>query len=182
MLIPVTQINAAGGAMAQLYDNIASIAIASWDVQGISQAYNHLKLIYTARGDAVATVIAVNIRFNNDSGAVYDYEITYSSNGTAAGGVAIAATGGQIPGVAAASATANKVGMGEVLIPNYTGTTFEKMGAAVGGRTESTAAAGQTQETDSFNWRSTAAINRITIFPTSGNFIAGSRLTIYGLL
>ena len=30
-------------------------------------------------------------------------------------------------------------------------------------------------------WRSTAAINRVTVFPATGNFIAGTRLTIYGM-
>jgi hypothetical protein len=30
-------------------------------------------------------------------------------------------------------------------------------------------------------WRSTAAINRITLLPSSGNFIIGTRLTIYAM-
>jgi hypothetical protein len=31
------------------------------------------------------------------------------------------------------------------------------------------------------SWSNTAAINRITLFPGAGNWIAASRLTIYGL-
>lgn len=168
--------------MTQLYDNTASGAIASWDVQSISQAYNHLKLMITARGDTAAANTTCNIQFNNDSGANYDFEVLDVYATSVAAGESFAATSGQIGYPPAATATADYASDITVDILNYTGTTFNKNANAVGEWQYGTATANRRWAFQTTGWRSTAAINRITVLCGTGNFIAGSRLTIYGLL
>jgi len=60
-------------------------------------------------------------------------------------------------------------------VPNYGGTTFRKL--FVGGSYYFANTGTGNQAVLSFGgaWNNTAAINRITILPSAGNFIAGSR-------
>jgi hypothetical protein len=183
MQIPVTLINAAGGgAMTQLYDNTASGAIASWDVSGISQAYNHLEIIVNARGDTAATNTGLELRFNNDSAANYDYQHVKGIAALTVAAEFLGLTSAEIGAVSAATATADISGFVKATVSDYASSTFRKQIIS-----QSATQTGVTSGTLSiFNilnaWRSTAAVNRITVFPAAGNFIAGSRLTIYGLL
>lgn len=169
-------------AMEQLYDNVAGGAIASWDVSGISQAYNHLKLVLTVRGSTAATVVSSGIRFNNDSGNNYNSQRTYSNNAGVAGSGNFAQSRLILADCPAASSAANAAGTMEVLVPSYALTTFNKgvvfnsvAVQAVYGTNDYTWSGGG-------DWLSTAAITRVTVLPASGNWLAGSRLTIYGLL
>ncbi len=167
--------------MTQLYDNIASGAIASWDVSGISQAYNHLKLVITARGDDAATAHGLYMRLNNDSGSNYVSQLTYSNNASAAGQNS-QGTEMVIGDVTCATSDANAAVTVELLIPNYALTTFNKAVLIQGSLVEGSYGSSYYTRDGGGNWKSTAAINRITIYGGSTNFIAGSRLTIYGLL
>jgi hypothetical protein len=181
--IPATQINAAGvGAMTQLYDNIASGAIASWDVQGISQAYNHLMLIVLARMDAVVSDQAGRLRFNGDTGANYDSERFVAFGATQSTGESLAATGASFGWFTGSSADANYASYEDLIIPHYTGTVFNKTFVGKNSSPQTTASGLTQAGIHSGLWRNTAAINRITVYPLTGNWIAGSRLTIYGLL
>ena len=183
MQIPVTQINAAGGAMTQLYDNTASGVIASWDLSGIAGTYASLLIYVNARGDdAGGGPINLWLRFNADSGANYDWQLLQGNGATVTSSnnfANLAIFSGYLPN---ATATANKPLVSRIEIPNYSGTVFHKetfaQNSAVTGTALSTTWTVQIQGV----WRSTAAINQITVLPSIGNFVAGSRLTIYGLL
>lgn len=174
--IPVTQENvqSGGGAMTQLYDNIAAGAIASWDVSSGLTGYNHLKIVLQARGDTANPATSINLRFNNDSGA------NYSSNGS--GGEQIGVTLIRIGACPAATGLADSAGIVEAIVPNYASTTFKKNLWSSGGRVDALSGGNVTNETEIGFWNNTAAITRITIAAGTGNFVAGSRLTIYGLL
>lgn len=171
------------GAVVQLYDNIAGGSIASWDVSGISGSYSHLKLVLQARGDTAAAFTDVRIRFNNDSTGTYDHDIL-QSNGAAStlSGETFAATSGHGGFVAANTATANVAGQTMWEIANYASTTFQKNYSFHSAFKSGTAATNLDVYLGSGHWRSTAAINRITVFPGAGNFVVGSRLSIYGIL
>jgi hypothetical protein len=168
----------AASAMVQLYDNIASGAIASWDVTGISQLYNHLKVVWMGRGDNAAEQ-SVLMRFNNDTGANYlwQQDIGSAAVASAANNAAATSIATNSTVVQAVGATAGRAGMAEWLIASYKDTTFNKdvTGIAYG-------PSSQNVSTHGGMWSNTAAINRITILPGAGNFVTGSRLTIYGLL
>lgn len=170
-----------GGAMSELYDNIASGTIASWDVSSISQAYDHLMLVVFGRTDAGVADQEARIRFNNDSTAIYDSQRGLHYSTSLGGSEELAATGARIGWFPGTSATADLAASLDLVIPHYTGTVFKK---AYQG--QNIAPQGQSTNTVQLNgiggvWRSTAAINRITIYPNAGNWITGSRLTIYGI-
>lgn len=173
---------ATSGAMVQLYDNTASGAIASWDVSTGLSGYNHLKIVLLARGDTAATSVAVQLRLNNDSAANYASQVM---RGVAAGvtaGETNSATSMQIATVSAATATASHPGTYDITIAHYGGTTFFKHVHSHGGWSQALTTSTRASETNEGVWASTSAITRITLFPASGNFIAGSRLSIYGIL
>ena len=165
----------------ELYDSTLGADAASFDVSSISSSYDHLLVILQGRSTGAFNTVSVACRFNNDSGGNYDSQLDYGNNATPTASATVAQTSAQIGDVPGSTATANHAGALELTIPNYTGTTFQKQGLARSGWIEATSAGGAFAMDAMMNWRSTAAIDRITIFPTSGNFLAGSRLTIYGI-
>jgi hypothetical protein len=180
-LMPVAVIQAQLASFVQLYDNIASGAIASWDVTGIPQTYNHLRIVLNARGDTAATLTETHARFNGDSSAIYDAQYLLTSNTTIVAAATAALNKAQTGEIPAASATADKAGTVVSVIADYKSTTFQKtIISDHGAMLDQTTAMRRAMNYGL--WRSTAAINQITVLPTAGNFIAGSRLTIYGLL
>lgn len=164
-----------------MYDNIASGAIASWDVTGIAQTYAHLQLMIAARGDTAAAATQLNLRFNGDSAANYYTDGLTASAAAASAIEQLAQTSGRASGMTAATANANYAGCTTVMIYNYAGTTFRKNFSSQGGRVTANSTTNITPEYALGFWDSTAAINQITVLPGAGNWIAGSRLTIYGL-
>ena len=180
-LTPSAQVIAQAVAMAQLYDSVLSGTAASFDVQNISQAYNHLKLVVLVRGDNGAAAQASSIRFNNDSAGNYQYNILRGNNSLTTSQLLAAQTAGHFGTIPGAGLTASYFAGGEILIPSYALTSAFKVYSSNLASPAPTAANAYMDVIDGV-WSSTAAINRITLFPAAGSWIAGSRLTIYGLL
>ena len=179
--IPNTMISSAAGALVSIYDETLVADAASFDVQGIPQAYKHLKILFQGRGTQAAVNISLLARFNNDSGGNYDQQ-EVSGNSAAAGFAAtVAQTSGRVGYAAAASGSASRTGSFEMTVFNYTGTAFHKQAVSHNEAIWGTAAADAQVGTLGFSWRDTAAVNRFTLLPSAANFLAGSRLTIYGL-
>lgn len=168
--------------MVQLYDNTASGTIPSWDVPTISQAYNHLRLLILGRSDNAAAVIQVCVQFNGDTAANYHAQRVSAQAAATVGSETLNTATPPIGYIVAAAGTANRAGQIEAMILNYTGTAFHKLITATSFESSTDASGSQNIESDGAVWKNTAAINRITVKPTSGNFVAGSRLTIYGLI
>ncbi len=165
-----------------IYDTTLGSAAANIDVSGIVDDYAHLLLVFSGRSDAAALSAAVGLRFNNDSAANYDQQ--YYTMRTSPGNVVTAATTSiNCAQVTAASDTAGAVGVSEIIVPNYAGTTLRKAIAWRGWAKETTdgTTTGYESMVGGGEWRSTAAVTRITLTPSAGNFIAGTRLTIYGM-
>jgi len=154
---------------------------ANFDVQSIPSMYKHLRIEAQLRGTTAATTQQARIRFNNDSGGnYYWFSVTEYIGGPAAneGNGETSAWAGV---AAAASATATLTGTLGIDIPNYAATTFAKQ---FRGSSEYCTAASSTNtrvEDAVGLWNSTAAIERITLYPLADSFKAGSRLTIYGM-
>lgn len=172
-----------GGNLFRVYDSVLGADTANFDITSIPGGYKHLLLLLQARATGAVVAALVEARFNNDSSANYDYEYggafgpsnTITANGAAQTFLSI----GDCPG---ASATAGYAATIRSEITNYAGTTFDKTAASQSSLAQSTAAAGIYVEVITGHWRTTAtAITRITIFPSSGNFKAGSRCTLYAL-
>ena len=172
---------AALGAMVPIYDVTLSATAASIDIQNIPQTYAHLRLVVHGRGDTASTETGTTIRFNNDSSSNYDWQRGNWQSTTGTGTETKATTSGNIGRIAAANSTAAYSGGAVCDIPSYTGTTFNKTYTSLSSSWQSSSTASQQQDSLAGQWRSTAAINRITVLPAAGNFITGTRVTLYGM-
>lgn len=144
-------------------------------------SFTHLKLIYSARGDQVATSTSMSLTINADGGSNYDRENISATTGTPGSAESLAQTSATIGTVAAASATSGFVGSGIIDFIDYRGTAFHKTGFAETQWRTGTGAGAYNQQSLRFHWRSTSAITSFTITLASGNFVTGSKFTLYGL-
>jgi hypothetical protein len=144
-----------------------------FDFTSISASYKHLKIIASLRGDDNGNFSAA-IRFNNDSGANYNYD----QDGTSTAG----ATSMQPFGIIGKDIGTLQFTAVEAIIPDYAGSN-QKTLAGYGGHTPGASTTDYRVYRGVGSWASTAAITRITVFTNTGttNFVAGSRITIYGL-
>jgi hypothetical protein len=174
---------AGSGAMAQLFDSILGAPAATIDANGLPATYNHLLIVLRVRSTEVTTRNSQLLTFNNDTGANYAGEAVRGLAAAGAGSLSLTANsvGFDAP---CASATANFLGATTFLIPSYADTTLPKCLLSIEGSiaspssgTNNWAAARQSI------WSGTAAISRVTVTASgAGNFVAGSRMTIYGIL
>lgn len=174
----------AGAVMRPIYDTAIVGPVSSFDVSGISTAYRALFLQLVGRGTAAAGSTSVLLRFNNDSAGNYDYENFQANNATVASLGSVAQSSIFVGSIPAASVAAGIGGQVDISIGDYTNTTYHKImhsRAFVKTSAGAPAAGDLTSFNPSGTWRSTAAINRITILPSAGNFDTGTRLTIWGL-
>lgn len=165
----------------KIAENILVGTAASVTFSSIPATYRSLQLMIVARGDTAATFINTAMRFNGDTGANYDDGRIVAAATTVSAAETINGTSMLIGDAAAASATAGLPSTWNIWIPWYAGTTFWKqhltqneLGTGTGTGTIHT-------RVFTGRWRNTAAINSLTIFPTAGNFIAGSSFALYGI-
>lgn len=170
------------GVVRPIVETTLAAPAASIDFTAIAADWSHLLLVIEGRSSVAALTDSVRARFNNDSTAVYNWQQFAFINATVSGGPSLGQTGIvclQVPG---ASASASVDGGGEVLIPNYAGTTFHKSVRSSMTISVDDTATNQHIQMFGGRWRSTAAINRITLSLTSGsNFAIGSKATLYGM-
>lgn len=163
-----------------IFDSTLGIAAASIDIPSIIATYAHLRLWLYARGDTAAAAVNLNMRFNNDSSGAYQYQWLQAVATTPAAGENVAPPSfifcGAIP---AASVGGGVFGQTEIDIAHYAGVTNQKTAnIGYGYRTGGSTGQGFTGRSSGW-WSSGAAINRITLFPATGNFAAGTRATLY---
>lgn len=110
---------------------------------------------------------------NNDNGAS-QYTWQHVSSGTGSTGDTLV----HVQSVPTASQAAGIACVFAIEIPFYAGPTFYKAGSVIqsGGDLTYLSVADHV----GFMYKSTSAISRIKVAPASGNFIAGSRLMVYG--
>ena len=164
----------------QIADSTAATSVASFDFTSLPQQFAHLKIVIVGRGDTAAAATSLAIRFNNDSGANYASERITGNAATLVSAEFVSQTASNPGYIAAATATASHAGSCEIIVPGYAQTTLFKEWNSIAGYTTAITTTGITAETRSGVWASTAAINRFTVLPVTGNFVAGSRCTIYG--
>lgn len=184
MLIPqaIVQGGGAQSGIAVISDSTLGVDTASFDVTGISQAYKHLEVIGDLRSTEAAIQTEVCVQLNGDSGSNYEHLYHFVVPSTTGQSTASVSDTKMIVGLVAgaSSGTATDSGAIRILIPNYTGTTFRK-NLHVGTSLTREAGNDPAITIGTGIWEATTAIDRITVFPASGNWKAGSRLTVYGL-
>lgn len=173
------------GVCRQLGDVTLGGSAATIAFSSIPATFAHLMLVVYARGDVAATFTNVNLRFNGDTGADYDIEnltansTTVSALGTASG----AATSGLAARVPGSTAPASAFSAGLIWIPHYTNTVGHKPWLSLShDRETSGGVSDNVLALFAGIWfAAAAAINNVTLLPSSGNFVTGSRVTLYGL-
>ncbi len=143
------------------------------------QPFVSIRIVGLVRGDQAAAQANLQMRLNGDSGANYAMAVAYGFSGGAGGTTATAQTSAQIAYMVAATSLANTGTCFVLEIPFFNSTTFFKTWVARDTGVVGTTITGI--ETDRFGgvWLSTAAITQVTLFPASGNFIAGSTFALY---
>jgi hypothetical protein len=160
-----------------LYDSLLTSG-ANFYTGTFSTNYKHLKILLFGRTSYGDTADQAAFWFNQDTSALYDW---WGFGSTAAAAVALSGTGGAIyfyglycPG---APATPNVFGSMVVDVPNYA-TPQHKACQYYGGFY---ASGSGWHHVISGIYRSGTAISRISVSAKNGaNFVAGSRLTVYG--
>jgi len=164
--------------MASTYTPIATTtlgsAAASYTFSSIPSTYTDLVLV----GNASTTVAngSITMQFNGDTGTNYSYTFLYGT-GSAAG--SSRSSNAQIIGLMgfAAQVPIGDRAMGIAQLQNYSNTSTYKTVLV-----RNTPSVSSTVEAAVGLWRSTSAINSITILAISGASIAsGSTFTLYGI-
>lgn len=160
---------------------VTSGSQATVDFTSIPATYSHLKVVWTAKDTTAGnSTSSVRLKVNND-GTSGNYTVTQRSIGSNGANVsttdAAAATGGTVGNITNAGTT-SQVGSGELIIHNYSGTTWFK---TVNSQWSSWSITNNGQVgLSTFSWLSTAAINRLT-FAAGTAFTDGSIFTLYGI-
>ncbi len=139
----------------------------------ISGAHQHLTLRHRLRATGSNAYQQLKVRLNGDTAANYDWVLD-DSGGVATGtGVTFMLLGY----IAGGSVTAHFTKVGQLELPYYSDTAWNKyvrdVGIQLGGLFRRDSSGG--------GWRSQAAITQIDLFLDANNFAAGSRVDLYGI-
>lgn len=178
--IPTTQLNQAGaGGMVLISDTLLGVDTATFNFPSIPASYKHLKIIAYLRNTRTPTVFdIVRIQFNGDTAGNYFNEIQASFTTTLTGQHETSVAGGYTECTTAGS-PANVFAAIEIIIPNYVGTVGYKSYLAASSGLKDTNAPHHVDSGGT--WTDTSPINRIVLDAENGDFLAGSRVSLYGL-
>lgn len=164
-----------------IFDTTLGAGAANIDMTSIPAGYAGLLLMLYGRGVAALAADGAYLRFNGDTGANYDFQQINGVAAVAGAAEGIGVTTGQIGGVPGNNAPANVFGSITVFIPHYANTANNKACNSISHLRQSAVSGGLVTGLFGMSWRSTAAINRLTLILGTGNFAAGTRATLYAL-
>lgn len=153
---------------------------ASVSFSGIVSTYRDLRLVVRGRGDNAATNVNVRVQFNGDSAANYDYETLGAAGATAFGAAVVGATFIETGWMSSAGAPTGVASTVDMLIANYKNTVFHKDATAKTNLKQANSGGSLLSGLFASWWRSTSAINAVLVFPSAGNFVSGTVISLYG--
>lgn len=165
----------------KIAENVLVAATGSVTFSSIPTTFRTLQLVAVVRGDAAASFVEMRLRFNGDTASNYDSQQVAGNASTTAAFESIGATSSQVGEFAAATAAAGSCGIYTITIPWYNNTLFHKMYTSSHGLSLATSTTGVHSKHWAGRWRSTSAVNSITLLALSGNFIIGSSFALYGM-
>lgn len=164
-----------------IFDSTLVGSAATVDVSSIVSSYAHLLIVAYARSDSATPVISTNLRFNGDAAANYDTQILAGTGAAPVASETFAGTS-TVPGnIPANTAGANLFGVHVTWIPNYAGSTGNKLCLSMSSYKTGTSTGNMGGWIVGGHWRSNAAITRVTLLPAAGNFVAGTRVSVYAM-
>jgi hypothetical protein len=176
--------SAGGGGAAADYELISTTILgssaASVTFSGLgtsAAAYKHLQIRMTGRGDVATAQTVVGMRMNSDTGTNYGlHRLTGNGSSVSSGGNANN-DWGYAGIVSAASAGANQFGASIIDILDFSSSVKNKTVRTLTGNTS-----GNEIDLYSFVWLSTSAVTSLNLYPPAGgNWVTGSRFSLYGL-
>lgn len=146
----------------------------------IPQSFRHLLLFVQSRSSAALEVDTLIMRFNNDSGANYDY--SQVQNGTFAVIRGTTFAGGGF--TEAANSRVNTFAFSSIVVPNYSVAGIEKYSYSYSGAFGDLSADADLFFTTFYShWRNKNVITTLQLSPSTGpNFVTSSRFQLYGVL
>lgn len=177
-LSPASSRGSSGTGSAALITSVTLGADGTFDVSGLSQAYNDLVLSLIVRGTRASTAEFLQLQLNADTGAHYD---SATMNGASVPATFFAQTSATLSSaMAAATASANQFSVFEIVIFGYASVAFNKT-ILSHSFNPITAGSSVVIEESGGIWQSSAAVTRVTLFGgTTANLKAGSILRVYG--
>ncbi len=146
-------------------------------------SFRDLIVIVRGRSTASATSDDVLVTFNTDTTAAnYDFGQVQGANNSLGTTGFVALGNCPMMSLVGNTAPANEGSGGEFKILDYRGTTFQKFLEGIQGVRTSTTAASITTAVRTCYWHDTAAITRIDVTLTTGNYTSGSVVSLYGSL
>lgn len=158
---------------------VLGAAAATIDFTAIPATYRHLLVYLYARGDS-GVVTNLQIRFNNDSAANYDYQRHQGQAAASVASESFAQTQIAAFSLVAASSPVNIFNCYSMWIPHYANTANQKVALLDAFHKEGITTGLMVTYHVGAAYRSTAAISRVTLFPGAGNFVAGTMASLYG--
>ena len=159
---------------------VLDASAASVTISNIPQEFKTLKLVYSLRGDLSSVVTYVVVEFNgvstNRSAKLLAGSGSSAYSGNYPSDIFTAANG--------STATASTFSNGELVLPNYSGSTNKPMSISVVNENNGTTA---DQWLFAGLWSNTSPITSITLSAADGslaknkNFVAGSTFFLYGI-
>jgi hypothetical protein len=192
ILLGILNAQAAGGDAGGAYDlletqiltsSASSVTFTGLDT--LASGYQHLQLRIVARGDSDSTTRDFRFNYNSDTGANYSYHALFGNSTAVQSNNGSSKNLGQISDFFPASKiTANVFGASIIDILDFNSTTKNKTMRAFSGSpapTPSGESVSPRIKLDSALWNSTAAITSFNCYLETGNFVTGSRFSLYGI-
>jgi hypothetical protein len=151
----------------------------------VPSGYTDIRLVMSARGTATPSGITyehIRLQFNG-GGSYYKSKMLYANGSSAnsaddsGGGSTYAPWAGVY---AASNTTSNTFSNCEIYVPNY-GVSGSQKTFSGDSITETNASTGPATTIQAMLWSGTDPITSIVVFPNTGNFVAGSSFTLYGI-
>lgn len=161
-------------------DYIVSTPSSTIDIT-LPQYARHLRINYYLRSSLAANSETLTLRFNGNSAANYGYQYVMGSGATVSAGEVTGGTAITLGAVPAASATTGFFGTGVIFIPYYSYSSGNHSLNAITGLCWNFAAGNRRIWNVYGDYQQVGAITSITLRLISGQFVNGSRVTVYGL-
>lgn len=166
--------------VAKISETILGSTASSVTFSSIPGTYQNLLIECMTRGDASSGEVGTSMTFNgSSSGYSYTRMYTTSSGSTPGQDRSTSDSKMDLGATTAATSTSNIPAHTKITVGNYAQTTFSKS-VIVECQCWDEGSNGRLYHNGG-TWNNTAAITSITISVASGNFIAGSTFTLYGM-
>jgi hypothetical protein len=171
----------AGGGDLVLIDEQAPTG-ATVTFSSIPNTYRDLHVVVRGRSNRAATFTGVLVQFNNDTGGNYDNQHMQGTNATVQAAQTFGGTSIPIGYVTGTTASSNVPSTCAVRIFDYRGTTFHKQVISEAFLKIGTSSGNMFIEKRGGEWRNSSAITEIDVICDSGSFLAGTVVSLYGIM